>query len=243
MSDYPARLAAIRERVERAVGRAGRPAAEVRLLLATKQQPAPVIDEVLAAAQGEALLGEVLLGESRVQEYAAKAAGLAALDAQVHFIGQLQRNKINQLLAVEPQVACVQTLDNLRLAEALSQRLSPGPAGERGRDRLPVMIQVNVSGEASKAGVAPDAAVDLALAVAGLPGLEVVGFMTIGLHSDSEPLVRAGYAALRAIRDEAVASLPGATELSMGMSGDLEWAIAEGATLVRVGAAAFGARR
>ncbi|GMA34471.1 hypothetical protein GCM10025876_06750 [Demequina litorisediminis] len=137
----------------------------------------------------------------------------------------------------------MQTIDSLKLAERLSRLCL-----EAGRD-LQVMIQVNVSGEDSKAGVEPDQALDLAAAVQALPALEVVGFMTIGLNSPVEADVRAGYRMLREIRDQALissergaADLSTAWHLSMGMSGDLEWAIAEGATMVRVGTAVMGSR-
>ena len=104
------------------------------------------------------------------------------------------------------------------------------------------MVQVNVSDEPTKHGVAPDHAVELALAVAALDGLRLVGLMTVGANSTDDAVVRAGYARLRALRDEIAASVPTATGLSMGMSRDLEPAIAEGATIVRIGSAVFGAR-
>ena len=155
-------------------------------------------------------------------------------------IGQLQRNKA--AIAVE-HAACVQTVDSLALAERLSRLCD-----EADRN-LDVMVQVNVSGEPTKAGVDPATALDLASAVQALPRLTVTGFMTIGLNSPDEAAVRAGYATLAAIRDQALVKsergelpLREAWELSMGMSHDLEWAIAEGATMVRVGTAVMGHR-
>jgi pyridoxal phosphate enzyme (YggS family) len=137
----------------------------------------------------------------------------------------------------------VQTVDSLALAERLSRLCLEA---ER---ELDVMVQVNVSGEASKAGVAPGEALDLASAMQGLPALTVTGFMTIGLNSREEAPVREGYARLRELRDQALirsergsVPLSSAWELSMGMSNDLEWAIAEGATIVRVGTAVMGHR-
>ncbi|MBC7298923.1 MAG: alanine racemase, partial [Demequina sp.] len=139
---------------------------------------------------------------------------------------------------------CVQTVDSLRLAERLSRLCVEA---ER---QLDVMIQVNVSGESTKAGVSPEEALALGAKVQGLPALTVIGFMTIGLNSPDESAVRAGYARLSALRDEALVKsergelpLKDAWELSMGMSADLEWAIAEGATIVRVGTAVMGQRR
>jgi pyridoxal phosphate enzyme (YggS family) len=175
-----------------------------------------------------------------MQELDAKGDALAAAGAEVHVIGQLQRNKA----AIAARWAqCVQTVDSLALAERLSRL-----ALEAERD-LDVMIQVNVSGEESKAGVAPGEALALAARVQALPGLTVTGWMTIGLNSREEGPVRAGYRRLREIRDQALiesergaANLREAWELSMGMSGDLEWAIAEGASMVRVGTAVMGRR-
>ncbi|MBE1878020.1 YggS family pyridoxal phosphate-dependent enzyme [Myceligenerans pegani] len=234
------RLAAVRSRIASAARAAGRDPGDVRLLVATKTQDA---DDVRAAVDA----GVDLIGENRVQELVAKAPALAdrvaAGTLEVHMIGHLQRNKINQMLAT---ATGVETVDGRTLAEALSTRCV------RDGRTLDVMVQVNVSGEGTKSGVAPDDAVALAVDVAALPGLRLTGFMTIGarLTPDGEPAddatVRAGFARLRAIRDEVLASgapgTAGARELSMGMSTDLDLAIAEGATIVRVGTAIFGPR-
>ncbi|MEU4365021.1 YggS family pyridoxal phosphate-dependent enzyme [Promicromonospora sp. NPDC023987] len=235
-----ARLAVVRARIAAAADAAGRDPGAVRLLVATKTQTPQAVLEALAA-------GVDLIGENRVQELVAKAPAvadrLAAGTLEVHMIGHLQRNKINQVLAT---ATGLETLDSLDLARSISDRcVRDGRTGDRA---LEVMVQVNVTGEASKSGVGPDDAVELATAVAALPGLRLTGFMTIGAHLDSsaEDAVRAGFARLRGIRDAVLASgAPGtatATELSMGMSGDLELAIAEGATIVRVGTAIFGPR-
>jgi pyridoxal phosphate enzyme (YggS family) len=232
-----ARLAGVRDRITAAAVAAGRDPAEVRLLVATKTQTPEAVLEALAA-------GVDLIGENRVQELVAKAPAVADRVAagalEVHMIGHLQRNKINQVLAT---TTGLETVDSLELAQAVSDRcVRDGRTGDRALD---VMVQVNVTGEESKYGVRPDDAVPLAIAVATLPGLRLTGFMTIGARS-AEDTVRAGFARLRAVRDEVRASgAPGtgtATELSMGMTGDLELAIAEGATIVRVGTAVFGPR-
>ncbi|GAA1874919.1 YggS family pyridoxal phosphate-dependent enzyme [Myceligenerans crystallogenes] len=234
------RVAAVRSRVADAARAAGRAPGDVRLLVATKTQEAGA---VLAAVDA----GVGLIGENRVQELVAKAPDLAGRVAagvlEVHMIGHLQRNKINQML---PTVTGIETVDDLRLAEALSARRTGDDAP------LDVMVQVNVSGEESKSGVVPEAAGALARDVAALPGLRLTGFMTIGArltpHGEraGDAAIRAGFARLREIRDEVLASgAPGtadARELSMGMSADLDLAIAEGATIVRVGTAIFGAR-
>ncbi|RPF20305.1 YggS family pyridoxal phosphate-dependent enzyme [Myceligenerans xiligouense] len=235
------RLSAVRSRIDAAARAAGRDPGEVRLLVATKTQDAGAVIAAVEAGVG-------LVGENRVQELVAKAPALAdhvaAGTLEVHMIGHLQRNKVNQVLAT---ATGVETIDGMTLARALSTRC------DRDGRTLDVMVQVNVSGEESKSGVAPDDAVPLAREVAALPGLRLTGFMTIGarLDADGDPAddatVRAGFARLRAIRDEVLASgAPGtadARELSMGMTTDLDLAIAEGATIVRVGTAVFGPRR
>ncbi|MFC8599998.1 MULTISPECIES: YggS family pyridoxal phosphate-dependent enzyme [unclassified Isoptericola] len=241
----PARLAAVHDRVAAAARAAGRDPRDVRVLLATKTQDATtVLDGVRAALDLADAAGDdrpVLVGENRVQELVAKAPALAALVAagrvEAHLIGHLQKNKVNAVLVAATGVDSVDSLD---LARALSTRCA------RDGRTLDVLVQVNVSGEDSKSGVAPDDAAALARDVAALPGLRLTGFMTIGARSDDDALVRAGFARLRAVRDDVLASgAPGtsdARELSMGMTGDLELAVAEGATVVRVGTAVFGAR-
>jgi len=231
--DLAARLKGVKARIRAAESESGRFGAGVRLLVATKAADS---DAACAAVRA----GARLVGESRMQELDAKGAALRNAGAKIHVIGQLQRNKAS--VAVQ-WADCVQTVDSLRLAERLS-RLCVEAERE-----LEVMIQVNVSGEASKAGVDPEEALALAGAVQNLPALTVIGFMTIGLNSPDESPVRAGYARLRELRDEALIRsergelpLKDAWELSMGMSGDLEWAIAEGATIVRVGTAIMGRR-
>ncbi|PJI93233.1 YggS family pyridoxal phosphate-dependent enzyme [Luteimicrobium subarcticum] len=227
-------VARVRDRIARAAADAGRDPASVRLLVATKTQPVAAVRAAVAA-------GVDLVGENRVQELKSKAPGLADLvergALEVHLIGPLQRNKVGAALR---SCACVETVDSLALAERLSAR-----ALERGDD-LDVMVQVNVSGEATKSGVRPAAAADLALAVAALPAIHLTGFMTIGARTNDDATVRHGFAQLRDLRDDVAGQAAGtssARELSMGMSGDLELAVAEGATIVRVGTAVFGARR
>ncbi len=224
------RLERVAAEIGRAATEAGREPADVRLLLATKTQSAERISTVLRA-------GYSLIGENRVQEVVAKADELAAFPHEMHFIGHLQANKVNQVL---DHINCLQSLDSADLAARLDSRLEA-------RDRqLDVLIQVNVSGEVSKSGVAPDRALDLVAEVARFPRLTVRGFMTIGLNSPDTSAVRAGYRRLADLRGSAIAQrVPGAgnaTELSMGMSGDFAVAIAEGATMVRLGSAVFGRR-
>ena len=226
----PARLAAVRARIGKACHAAGRDPDEVRLLLASKTMTAAVARAAVAA-------GATLLGENRVQELVAKGPELVGLGAEVHLIGHLQGNKVRDAVR---WASCVESVDSAGLGARLEARCAA-----TGRT-LDVMVQVNVSGESSKSGVTPEQAPALAVHLAGLPHLRLRGFMTIGANVPDDDVVRAGYARLRAVRDEVLSTgAPGTSgplELSMGMSGDLELAIAEGATIVRVGSAVFGER-
>jgi len=223
-------LGRVRTQIDAAATAACRAPSDVALLLATKTQPAERISTALRA-------GYPLIGENRVQEVVSKAAHLASIPHETHFIGHLQANKINLLL---DHISCLQTLDSVELARRLDTRLDA-----KGR-RLDVLIQVNVSGEPAKSGVTADRALELLAEVAQFPRLTVRGFMTVGLNSPDRSAVRAGYQLLARLRDTAaVDRVPGAdtaTELSMGMSGDFADAIAEGATIVRLGSAVFGQR-
>ena len=224
------RLNAARRLVRAAAEAAGREPDEVRILLATKTMPPAVIKQALVA-------GATLIGENRVQEVVAKADALAGFPHTTHFIGHLQSNKVNQVL---PHIQCLQTLDSTDLIGRLQSRLE-----KLDRD-MDVLIQVNVSGESSKSGIAPADARSLTEAVGAAGRLHLRGFMTIGLNSPDRDAVRRGYRELAAIRSRAARErwpgAEGATELSMGMSGDFADAIAEGATIVRLGSAVFGPR-
>ena len=270
---YADALARVHDRIEQARSDAGlgssgvrdsdEATSSVRLLLATKTQDAAAVRAAVQADRAAGRGSPVLVGENRVQELTEKAPALADLGLTAHLIGPLQSNKVNHALRALAQHGrgCIETVDSLALAEKIGSRVlasaaaSPTAAQVGGHLEpsappasavLDVYVQVNVSGEESKAGVSPDAAVDLALAVAEVGGLRLSGFMTIGARSTDEGLVRAGFARLREIRDEVIGSgahgTQDARELSMGMSQDLEWAVAEGATIVRVGSAVFGAR-
>jgi len=225
------RLARLRARIAAAESAAGRPPGSVRLLLATKTQDADTIRAAVAADTGTP--HPVLVGENRVQELVAKGPALADLGVTTHLIGPLQSNKVNAALR---WASCIESVASLDLAQRLAAR-----AGG-----VEVYVQVNVSGEPTKHGVAPAEAAELARAIGALDGVRLSGWMTVGANSPDADVVRSGYALLRRLRDEVVASrAPGtgdAHELSMGMSGDLELAVAEGATVVRVGSALFGPR-
>jgi pyridoxal phosphate enzyme (YggS family) len=216
-----ANLRAVHERIARACQQAGRDPATVRLLAVSKFQP-------LEAVRAAYALGQREFGENYAQELAEKAAALRDLsELRLRFIGALQRNKL-KLLA--PLGCALETLASAETARALNERLRALGA------RAEVMIQVNVSGEAQKAGVAPAALGALIETVRALPALSLSGLMTIPRAADPAA-ARDGYRTLRAL-----AEAHGLRELSMGMSDDLELAIAEGATRVRVGTAIFGPR-
>ncbi len=192
-----------------------------------KTVPTEAIREALALGLGD-------LGENRVQEAEAHIAAVGRDAARWHLIGHLQRNKAGRAVELFDRVHGV---DSLELAEALSRR-----AVATGR-RLPVLVEVNVSGEATKFGVAPGSLEGLLERVAGMQGLALEGLMTVGAPVANAEEARPAFARLRALRDAAERTL-GLTlrELSMGMSGDYEVAVEEGSTLVRVGTAIFGAR-
>lgn len=234
------RLAAVQARIDRACAAAGRPRAEVRLLAASKTRTAA---ELLQGVEA----GITLLGENRAQElrdkYEPVQQGLppGVAPPEWHFIGPLQRNKVKYVVG---RATMVHAVDSLKLAEELSARVVELPAGAAppAGPPLQVLVEVNVGGEASKAGVPPAQALELCHQVAALPGLALRGLMTIPPQTE-DPLRAAGYfRALRLLarqgRDQ---GLP-LVELSMGMSDDLEVAIAEGSTIVRVGTAIFGPR-
>ena len=220
----PRQLNAVRERIAAACTRAGRAPDAARLIAVSKGHA----EAALAGAYGA---GQRSFGESYVQELLRKAAGLAALpEIELRFIGRLQRNKVKDLLRV-PQLRAVDCVDSLALAQALAER-----ARAAGRT-LEILLQVNVDREPQKAGVLPDALPALVAAVRALPALELRGLMVIPRAGDDPEQARPAFAALRAH-----ARQHGLTELSMGMSDDLEVAVEEGATMVRVGTAVFGPR-
>jgi hypothetical protein len=217
----------VRGRIARAAERAGRDPASVVLVAVVKTVPAERIREAVA-------LGLTDLGENRVQEAEDHIGAIGRGAARWHMVGHLQRNKAGRAVELFDRV---HGIDSLALAEALSRR-----AVAAGR-RLPVLVEVNVSGEASKFGASPDTVGELLEGVAALPGLTLDGLMTVGAPVGSAGEARPGFARLRALRDAGERALGRKLpELSMGMSGDYEVAVEEGATLVRVGTALFGER-
>ncbi len=237
----------------------GREEGSVTLLAATKTRD---VSEIMAAIDA----GVHMIGENRPQEVIAKIDGLryaclqrgivlGASDMQtvmrldetddpealdrlpLHLIGQLQSNKIGKML---PDVNTIESVGSFELAEKIARRAA---AREQ---TVGVLLEVNESGEPTKSGCAPDEAFELALRIAQLEGLELQGLMTVGAHVDDEREIRRGFAHLRDVRDRVRDSDAEGTatcvELSMGMSGDMTYAIDEGATIVRIGQAIFGDR-
>lgn len=220
-------LPRVRGRIESSALAAGRDPAEVTLVAVTKGHPI----EALGAARA---LGLRDLGENRVEELEEKVAALGRGAVRWHMIGHVQGRKAARVAAVAD---LVHSVDSLKLAGRLSR------AAEGAGARLPVLAQVNTSGEGSKSGFEPAEAVDGVLSMADLPGLEVLGLMTMAPFVDDERVLAAAFRRLRETAESARrqdARIGGA--LSMGMTNDLEIAIREGSTLVRIGTALFGER-
>ena len=220
----------IKQRIAAACQRVGRKPEEVKLLLATKTVTPERIKIALKA-------GNTLIAENKIQELKEKYEALKDVPHTNHFIGHLQTNKIKEILRYE--VSCVEKVDRIDMAQKLHNRLA-----SEGKERV-IFIQVNTSNVESKFGADPAEVLDLVKQVAQLPTLHIKGLMTIGLFSAETEKVRACFKLLKRLQQEIIAlGLPNVDpqELSMGMSGDLETAIEEGATIVRVGTAIFGQR-
>lgn len=217
------RLAAVRRRIASAARAADRSPDEVRLVAVGKLHPLDRIREAHAA-------GQIDFGESRAQELDAKLADDPPAGLRWHFVGRLQRNKVR---SVAGRVVLIHSVDRLRLAESIADHM--GAVG----GQQDVLIQVNVTGEQGKGGCRPEDLRALAERIAGLPGVTATGLMAIPpLEGDADAV----FARLRALRAQVATSHPEIVELSMGMSADMEVAIANGATIVRVGTDVFGAR-
>lgn len=224
-------ISRIQERIANVAKRAGRRPDDIALMAVTKTHPPERIREAYDA-------GLRLFGENRVQEFEAKAAALADLEAEWHMIGHLQTNKASKAVEL---FAAVDSVDSVKLAEKLDA------AARKLNRRLPVLIEVNIGGEAAKSGVAPDSPDwgALLLAAPRLEALEFRGLMTVPPFTDDPEGARPFFRRLRELRDATAArKLPAIAldVLSMGMSHDFEVAIEEGSTSVRVGTAIFGVR-
>ena len=219
-------LQAVAERIRRAAEASGRAASSVRLVAVSKTFPPGAIRAACAA-------GQRAFGENYVQEAVEKMGQLADLDIEWHYIGPIQSNKT---AAIARHFDWVHGIDRENIARRLADARPPQ------REPLQVCVQVNVGGETSKSGVSPVAAAALAHAVAKLPGVRLRGLMTIPRPSESAAETRDQFRRLRELWDDLRSEGLELDTLSMGMSDDLELAIAEGATLVRVGTAIFGPR-
>ena len=232
----PTRLDAVRQRIARACARADRAPAEVALVAVSKQVPLDLVAAACAA-------GQLDFGENRIQTALPRQADLARLllergvappALRWHFIGALQANKVNKATGA---FALLHGVDSLDLAQRLDRR-----AAQLGV-KQPILLEVNVAAERQKHGLDPADLLPVATAIATLPHLDLRGLMAMARFGASEAEARATFARVRELRDQAqVACARPLRELSMGMSDDYEAAVAEGATLVRVGTAIFGDR-
>ena len=220
-------LQAVRSRIARAAAAAGRDALSVTLLAVSKTHPAALIEQAFAA-------GQRIFGENHVQEAVEKMDALANASIEWHLVGPLQSNKTR---IVATRFDWVHSVDSEKIARRLSEQ-RPG-----GMPALNVLIQVNVSGETSKNGVAPQDVAELAKEIASLPNLKLRGLMAIPEPTADVQLQRSRFSGLRKLLERLQEQHPALDTLSMGMSDDMEAAIAEGATMVRIGTAIFGARQ
>lgn len=220
-------LALVRDRIAAAEARAARPAGSVRLVAVTKTVGPDLALSLVRLGQRE-------LGENRVQDLLEKMEAIAG--ARFHMIGHLQRNKAKAFLR---SGAFLHALDSERLARALEDLLEKGEAPARPRP-LPCYVEVNVSGEASKGGLVPGEVPDFLARRRARGLLRPEGLMTIAPQAQAGERARPHFAALRALRDDLARAYPELCDLSMGMTQDFEAAIAEGATVVRIGSALFG---
>lgn len=219
-------LQTIGERIQAAEQRYGRTPGSVRLLAVSKKQP-------VAAIRTARDHGQVCFGENYAQEMALKAAELADSGIEWHFIGPIQSNKTRLIAAT---ARWVHSVDNLRIAQRLSAQ-KPVDAPD-----LYICLQTNISAETNKSGAAPEALADLASQIAALPGLRLRGLMAIPAPETDFARQRRVFAWVRHWQEHLIEQGLPLDTLSMGMSDDLEAAIAEGATLVRIGTAIFGPR-
>lgn len=217
-------LEQVTDRVARAARRAGRDPSEITLIAVSKGFDVARVVEAMEAGQQD-------FGENRVQELLSKAPQ-APKDLRWHFVGQLQTNKVKALL---PVAHAIHSVDRIGLARQINQRA---------QDPAKVLVEVNVSGEPQKAGMAPRGLEELVGQVLDLPNLDLVGLMTMAPLSDDPQTSRPPFRRLARLRDQMAEaySCPGIRHLSMGMSQDYEVAVEEGATMVRVGQAIFGRR-
>jgi hypothetical protein len=218
------RYVALKERVAKACDASGRSLQDVRIIVVTKTHPAETLQSLLDAGIRD-------LGENRVQEIEQKVPLLKGA-FEMHLIGHLQTNKVNKAV---PLVTWIDSVDSIRLVQKIEQ------AAALAQKRIKVLVQVNTSDEATKSGCTAAECLGLAQRVAQSGSLEFCGLMTIGPLSASEAVTRKSFSALRKLSEQCQSLAP-RVELSMGMSSDFEWAIAEGSTMIRVGTLLLGHR-
>jgi len=223
-----ANIAHVRSLIAEAARRVGRTPQEITLVAVSKTMPVELVQMAYN-------LGVTDFGENRVQEALPKIAAFHPQGLRWHMIGHLQSNKASKVVS---PFYCVESVDSLHLAQMLNRH-----AGEQGK-RFPVLLQVNVSGEASKEGLSPTEVLELARQVVGLSHIQVEGLMTIAPLVEDAEQVRPVFRELRFLRDQLRTELPSSSwqHLSMGMTDDYRVAIEEGATIVRIGRAIFGER-
>lgn len=223
-----ANISHVRSIIAEAALRVGRAPEEITLVAVSKTMPVELVQMAYN-------LGVTDFGENRVQEALPKIAAFHPQDLRWHMIGHLQSNKASKVVS---SFYCVHSVDSLHLAQTLNRY-----ALEQGR-QLPVLLQVNISGEFSKEGMSPAEALELTRQFAALPYIQVEGLMTIAPLVEDPEQVRPVFRELRLLRDQLRAELPSCSwqHLSMGMTGDYSVAIEEGATIVRIGRAIFGER-
>jgi pyridoxal phosphate enzyme (YggS family) len=226
VSTIGSRLQTVTERIRAAATAAGRSPEAVRLIAVSKTFPAAAVREACQA-------GQRAFGENYLQEGQSKIEALSGLDLEWHFIGPIQSNKTGPIARL---FSWAHSVDRLKVGQRLSMARPADLAP------LQICIQVNVSGEQTKSGCQPDNLAGLATAIAGLPGLKLRGLMTIPEPTSESLVQRQRFALLRQLKDDLVSRGLDLDTLSMGMSDDFEAAIAEGATLVRIGSAIFGPR-
>lgn len=224
--DVATRLADIRRRIDDAAARYGRDPDDVHLVAISKTKPAAMVAAAFDAGQHD-------FGENYLQDALGKIEALADRDIAWHFVGDIQSNKTRDIAA---HFAWAHAVDRFKIARRLSDQRPEGAPP------LNVCIQVNIDAEASKSGLAPDEVAELADRMTKLPGIRLRGLMALPAVSDDFETQRRPFAALRALRDDLNAHGHALDVLSMGMSADMEAAIAEGATHVRIGTAIFGPR-
>lgn len=226
MNTLTERLEQIRAQITKAEQQYQRPAGSVKLLAVSKTRPVADIEAALAAGQRD-------FGESYLQDALPKIEALADQDIVWHFIGPIQSNKTR---AIAEHFQWVHSVERLKIAQRLSEQRPPGLAP------LNICLQINISGDPAKAGIAPEQALTLAREIAPLANIRLRGLMTIPSRSQGLAQQRRPFRAMRATFDTLLQQGIELDTLSMGMSGDMEAAIAEGATLVRIGTAIFGPR-